>query len=44
MSRPPNKVAVTDDTSAVAMLFLASDDRSFVAGGDLLTEGGTCSV
>ena len=29
---------------AAAMLFLASEDSSFVAGSELLVDGGMCSV
>jgi NAD(P)-dependent dehydrogenase (short-subunit alcohol dehydrogenase family) len=29
---------------AAAMLFLASDESSFVAGSELLVDGGMCSV
>jgi hypothetical protein len=41
MSRPQDEVAVT---SAAAMLFLASDDGSFVADSEPLADGGMCSA
>ncbi|WP_354210911.1 MULTISPECIES: SDR family oxidoreductase [unclassified Bradyrhizobium] len=32
------------DEIAAAMLFFSSDDSSFVAGSELLVDGGMCSV
>jgi NAD(P)-dependent dehydrogenase (short-subunit alcohol dehydrogenase family) len=31
-------------SGSAAMLFLASEDSSFVAGSELLVDGGMCSV
>jgi transposase-like protein len=40
---PPGRMARPEEI-AVAMLFLASDDSSFVAGSELLVDAGMCSV
>jgi NAD(P)-dependent dehydrogenase (short-subunit alcohol dehydrogenase family) len=40
---PLGRMARPEEISA-AMLFLASDDSSFVAGSELLVDGGMCSV
>jgi len=42
-SIPLGRMARPDEIAA-AMLFLASDDSSFVAGSELLVDGGMCSV